>query len=1221
MSGSLRASPPDLKVQYTGKLFGYYHIEPDERIDAKPDEPDRIKLVPVRTFLDSLSRRDPQQPDTLLLGMGDNFAPEFGASVQQEFRLSKTSSNLPAWAACAKSVVPPQNVDLRQWHLSAPEALYKSEQRLPELADCDNVTRFLITAGYRAIVPGREDFIYSATWLRRVALLLKGASESSQSNPFSKSGDWTFDSNLGADRSLHILAANVRAKSGGNSCPLLFYANLASKDHLCLQSDNAVATEMDWFSRLEQTLDSYAVEDSLTRQAAHDADFRMQTVVNQVKILSTLLDGYKCSVKSLSELSIPTSYQIDKVNGGLTLATSAQTELASSRAAVSRISCHLAGTPITEDAEVLRAAWAERVREHKANPTEAHPLFDTVIVMAQMPATEAEELSERVRADIRSSFAKAIYPNESERPSIDLILSEAQYGHETPTLSMHIEPGTIAPVLAPPDASSRLESIPESSISTATISNGINLAAPTLSRLLVNTLPPGDSERTGQGSQSDAAVLHSDPNCQTAACLLKEELHKAWIRMHPNVVPPATTNDTDLDALWNSCKVDEPNGMQYNDRSCQNTVLMQYLLLQLQRSSRTDVALLERRDFYFEWLGDQYGDYSVCNRWGGEVVNDSLQGQTMPGQYRDFYVDYCRLKVALDRVLWKGDYSERIMVDGATLSSLMKAAQQQTDQEQTLLARDLHQEWLMTYGIVTKPPTNLVAAASGPDTFSVPGSEGCANGLTSPSPYCINGQSVVSDRAYWITTSDQLAQDTSVYTALGSLTAKPNHYASATGQLFLTSEIADQVMSRGQRPELLAVTNPNSTAEQSQLHDPAEANLATIGMLHQDRNLFQVDFTKLVAGYTFTSPSLSDNALASDFSGVSNTQATTPHSQELDLEAASRLTSAPLLTRFVLGAQSDAEYDRKVTGNLTGNPETVTYPTNSYSVGGFTQLALHATFIKGLARSGVNQSTRNLPRAFLVLAPYQYQRQMTGAFLNFSFFTPPNASTSQQQVTVRIPTAMGFNQRVGLRYEFAGLGKWSPDPGSYVEIGPEYSVQNNVLSGIQLPQLASTMACDVVATQSLQTCVKNAYKTAGATLNSASTLIPVTQTLHTGGFYWTTHIQKILDTQKNYSASFDTQGDSFLLPGATLTTQTRYAFSTKLALNFKIAGNLSLSPTYSDYFFENQGAATQRTSVVTSTFTISAKWYFARDAQVPFHKQLRFLGPGSTDQTGSAKVK
>jgi hypothetical protein len=62
---------PELQIHYTARLFGYYRIEPRED----------LRLSTVRKFLWSLARTNPRT-DTLLLGMGDNFGPEFGASIQ-----------------------------------------------------------------------------------------------------------------------------------------------------------------------------------------------------------------------------------------------------------------------------------------------------------------------------------------------------------------------------------------------------------------------------------------------------------------------------------------------------------------------------------------------------------------------------------------------------------------------------------------------------------------------------------------------------------------------------------------------------------------------------------------------------------------------------------------------------------------------------------------------------------------------------------------------------------------------------------------------------------------------------------------------------------------------------------------------------------------------------------------------------------------------------------
>jgi hypothetical protein len=1340
------AQKSDLQIHYTGRLFGYYRMEPDESVNDGPDPYSGIKLSTVRAFLRSIRGQSAADDNALILGMGDNFAPEFGAGIQQEF---KTSNGNGPCEARVPGGPPVTNGDSSQWHRSAPEVLYKSEIRKPALADCDNVIRFLVAAGYRVIVPGREDFIYSAAWLRRIAFLLKGTSDPHRSqNPIPGSNrQWTNDSRLNTKNQLQMLSANLRVKTSDSGCPLLFSRDLAEKDHPCLDSSATVTAEMDWENRLMKTLESNAVEDSFLRQARYDMRFREQAVENQVTFVGTLATAYGCEApKDFLALANDSSYAINEQTGALELTVESEhagkasgkdlrdkahrelentwCQVSSDRATADSISAtdltaalralalgaldaiseaisggvdpkvalspdlrqkavdlflnliyqeqentgftiaHLAsgrrvlvmgvvgqetmqqvsksnfqlypdewdcgvknadkkvcetkrkalsqlqqgampdkvdafevhaGDPHVAASTLLRAVWAARARNHMTHPSDPL-LFDSVVLMAQMPPVEAQELAEHIRYDFRSW---------KNGPRLDVVISEAQNGRETPNIESHFESGTLAPVLVPPDASLRWQNAPDKSFATATLWTDSAPTNPLLTNVLTNQIP-------------DIPATHpNDPRERllTAARLLKEELDHAlsvWPSIHQS-----QNSDSDLDAMWNRCNIKD------EDRYCQNTVLMQYLLQLLQRSSGTDVALLERRDFYFDWLGREYSEYSVCDQWLNGVAATPSPGGAMPSEARQFYSDYCRLRVALDRVLWTGDLSDRVMLDGGTLAGLMKTAQQQSGQEQSLLGRDVHHAWLMTYGIVTKPPKNLVSASSGPEAFHVSGSENCNNtapvsaGPPDPDtpPYCVNGQIILPDRAYSVALSDQLSEDGVVYSTLGSLDASAHFSPGHGNQLYVTTQIADHIVRQGQDHQSMR-DHPKAHNAES-----AETLLSSRELLQQNRRLVQWDVGKLIAGFTFTHPSLNDSTLATDLSGVSNTQALTPHSQELDLQGASRLVFSPVFGPLILGAQSDAEFDRSVVGNLTGSPETVTYSANNMTVGGFGQIDIRNNHIPFLAQTGVNLSTRNLPRAAVVLAPYQFQRQITGTVLYFPFFSPSAASTSQQQATVHLPTVMGFSQRVGLRYEFGGLRKAAPEPGSYFEIGPEYTNQDNVLAGIKMPQLSPTAECPVSATQSIQDCVENAYKAAGATLDQNSDFIPVTQSLHTGGFYWNAHLQKSVLKQRTLSFSLDTQGDAYLLPGFTLPTQTRYALTTKLAVNFKIVGNLSFSPTYSEFFFENQGAPSNRTDLRTPTLTLAAKWFFARDASVPLRKQARFSGPGSVDQTSDAKVK
>ena len=1432
---------PDLELQYTGKLFGYYRIEP-----GKPPS-----LKPVLDFPMPSSGMRP----VLLLGMGDNFAPEFGASIQQEFLPFGKSdpANPPEnWSPCMAPVdkTPPDR-SAASHQYAAPEVLYKSSKRMPVLAECDNVTRFLMTAGYRAIVPGREDFIYSATWLRRIAILLHGASsgvDEKLDNPFLVEAQlddrkrktpsrllqavppktWAVKPKpiQNSEGKLFMLAANIRVNMGKNSCPLLFAYNLKGSSHPCSLEDNSITAEMDWFQRLQETLSAWTIEDSsvinnsheiedaLNRRASGDAEYRKQLVLNQFTILDTLMKAYKCDDMTTTEIAPQltplnqhvatnlkqgieafmneTSYMVNEASGTLSLKSGSDAEnrwpmlsnhtlsvsctgpevdagqldnnaqdfvrneeaekiigslaqgaLHSLKVALATTATYPQG-PILVDEKVrrdalglflnliyleqrdigftiaalpsgkhaliigvagqetmqqisktnfsvqavdqvlsqsesrppnnnsqnakqrgaevqetqqssgrdkqydlktgdprfavkavLRSAWAARAIA--AQHTPGYSLFDYVIVLAQMPPAEALELGARVRSDMQAAFHDSANPP----PSIDLILSEAQSGHETPSQAFAINLGDVPPVLTPQDGSVISGGEMRRVASTAGVydnSSKFTLSFPSklaLSRLVVNRNSGSDrdtsesspatglepspgtsgahqSQTAKQENQACDLTVNSESLPQNTACLLKIQLDQVKLAPH-------TSGEKDLDALWDACETTGEDKKIYADRSCQNNVLMQQLLHLLERGSHADVVFLERRDFYFGDLEKGYADYDVCEQWLDHKFADDPPNRT-------FYGNYCRLRVALDRVLWKGDYSQRVMVDGTTLTGMLQTAAQQTDEEQTLLARDVHDAWLTSYGIVTGPAKNLVRSTSSVYSFSVPGVKQCnfASGASSnadPSAatsatYCVNGQAILADHAYSLVTSDHLAGDQLVYATLGALTKNNPRYEFPSMKLFLTTEIADQATKEG-LPSVLTADEKAPIAN-NHYRIPPEENLARVETDHQDRSLVQLDFSKLVAGFTFFHPSLTDSELASDLSGVANTQAITPHSQELDLETASRLTfslpdsshpdSASLAKTLTFGLQNDAEYDRKVLGNLIGNPETVTYSLNSYTTGGFVQVPVDTKFAPH-------------PHAFIVVAPYQYQRQMTGAYLDFPYLSAAGVANSQQQLSVHAPYAWGFSQRVGFRYVVESKTKWGPDSGSYGEVGPEYGDQNNVLSGLKLPQISSAAECSFVATQSIQTCVKNAYKAAGIALNGSSVLVPVPQTLHAGGIYWTMHLQKQLTAPKKSSVTFDSQGDSFVWPGATLTTQERYGITTNLAFNFPIFGNITLSPTYSSFFFENQGAPPQRTSLTAPTYTVVLKWYFVRDSAVPFRKQSLFNGPATASQTSTSKLK
>jgi hypothetical protein len=1345
--------PASLSLDYTGALFGYYRIEPDE-----PD--DSIKLKPPREFLDS-------KPQHLLLGMGDNFGPEFGASVQRELG-----------GPCHRDANPP-------WpgHVNAPpEILYKNEDRLPKMAECDNVGRFLMKAGYTAIVPGKEDFLYSAMWLHKMATLFRNAGNRKplmlaanlrvNFKPEDLETGWPHPGIKQEN-----IAANVK-----ETCPLLFSLDplpqlpqdddgkakpTATDLETCIsggEGGSTVTTESDWVRRLDLVVDQdpnckpqpqtaddcIPVAALMNQQARNNATFRRQLLENEAKIvLATLtkdVEGKNPKLKdlepALKALGDDKAFEKPRdANGRLDLNKDGRTQLAilkgkgecsdakKDREDFDRVLCDLyddfevlltrvnqnkvdfllriearkaairlllgkiakeqrdvgytiangtlvigvigqetmkavspvnlrlctlpkplsaqaltedlhacderiipkrtsadldtptarllgavkVGDPVLAVTTLVRAAWMTKYVEP----------FDKVVVMAQMPRTEAEELAARVLSSLRMTANCADLPNvdlqNTERkcgnyrwtanlPHVDLIVSEAQTDHETGNLKLRYGQESVIPVVAPRPAwyIKNDESGLVPPISTVTIKSGLRDSEDV--RFLSNTIVAEES--TGA---SDCRK-----NClRTFAELLKEELDK--VGGDPEIKRLIQQKPWDdlsiLDRSWEACdpeegvpKAEKKELFRKAKERCQDSVIRQFLLKEIQRSSNADVVLLEHRDFYFgRMLDDLYGSYEICDTWlpHQEKATDSQKLK----EKLDVLRAYCRLRVALDRVLWKGDYSERVMVDGSTLKKMLTTAQQETVDEQTLAARDTTEEWLLTFGIVTELPKNLSAASMGPETFALTGWGPCkqdtAEEEAETPPYCVNGQKVTDDGAYWVSTSDHLARDKQIYKGLDTLDAK---YHQKKTRLFLTGEIEDEILGHciarasedGAPPSKMedcetkkASNTPASTTR------PPETGMNKVEEHHQVRPILQLDYFKVVAGYTVHSPNVSDAQLATNFQGVTESRAQTPHAGEIDFEAAGRATrglgSGDFLRRMKVGIQSDLEYDRNFLGNLTGSPETVTYPINGFNIGGFLQYRL--------------LGDGPLPHLLLVVAPYQYQQQVTGNYLNL---TVPQKNPLLLPITLpTVPTKRweGFTQRLGLRYEIGGP-KWRIfDSGSYAEAGPEYSEINHVLSALNVP---NGMPCSASAAGFVP-CLTNTAVT------STTVLTPQYLTLHTGGAYWDVHLQKALDKGKHSSLTIETKGDHFVLPGKTLPTQSSYAFTTTEALNFAAIGNLMFSPTYTTFFYRNQGEGSH--SLITNNFSITAKWYFGRDAAVPFWRQLWFRGPASLDQTKSAQMK
>jgi hypothetical protein len=1385
--------PASFRVDYTGALYGYYRIEAD-----KPPE-----LAPVLGFIGA----DPAMNKHLLLGMGDNFGPEFGAAVQ----LQHSEANRCSLQMTERS----QNLITQHKDAAYPQVLYKDSNRVlgDKQVDCDNVARFLMAAGYRAIVPGREDFLYSATWLRGMALGLQWANNQRPNSPTNpgNSNKQPFPIN-NPDHQLTILAANLRVtgsggkekgskdsdseatdkgakQSGaskskppkgasGSACPLLFApkvnkdASHSATQTTCTSGANQVTTAMDWLSRIDATLDSatgaeetIAHETNLNntdRDAVHQAttlQLRRTLMENQASMMLSMIDGtagndlpanatqLRDITTALKALANDKAYLLNENNHMLVLSPETSTSAPEGTAqrsgrnaldllniglgdlphdgatvakplrdllefgqalagrfgliqtnepllldslarnagrrlllraiaheqkeagyTISRIDDSVSDTaskpgtliigvmgkdtmtavsptnlevkpplnfqtrgglspqqksslsgeandsmdgnvtaldPLLTVLAVLRGAKQLEIDEQEAcngqTTCDLKESFDHVVLMAQMPRTLAEQLSTQLRVTLKGQIQHITDGSlvDAEETPI-LVLSEAQVDFFSPHATANYTNGTLIPVLTPdpPYDSDGSLWAPDSHVdfTFTPATNGTKLSVATT---MVND------------QEIHEAV--TPPGCQSTQFGVLKSMENLGVER------PGTCFEPQIPQCSSS------NPPSAREARCERDLSAQLLgALRTAQGNlvRSDVVLLEQRDIYYGNLPEGYHGYEAC----GDLDLKSDDGKK------------CQLRVDLDRVLWKGDYAERVMISGSDLVNMLTTSQAQQLADSSLAPTDTYGQSLATFGIVQPSSPNLSQPGSGNSAFPVQQDSACGqanSSVTDPSQYCVNGQLIQSDGAYWVITSDHLANDKLIYKVMAA--SKPLFYhETETGETgkpaFITGAIAEALISKAHP------SAPNSSFA------PLAANSEWSQQL---RDILHLDIGKLVAGFSARQPD-GGNIYAEQFQGASDSRASTPSQQELDLESLTRVSfdlpfyAAPGGTKrqaldTSLGVQSDAEYDRAATGNLSNKPTTVTYALNSYTVGPFLQTRLPQW--SGPRGTWAVASGRALPRMFLVLSPVQSQQQFTGNPLVFAFSQSPPATTPptiSQQFTVHTPRVTSLFEKAGLREEYVG-GKWFKlDTGSYVEAGYEFGTQNNILSSVTLTSDGLTETCTAASSTTLSACFAAYAKSVkGFQIDDTTKLTALaTAKLHTMGAYWDIHLQKNFTGKAGASAgaagkagaksginfTLDSKSDWFAerTAGKSLNTQTRYDIPLAMSLNFPVLRNLSLSPTYSAFYYSSQVTGQ---SIVINSFSVSAKWYFARDATVPPRRQFYFSGPASADQTSTAKIK
>lgn len=169
--GTELSGTPNYTVVYTGRLFGYFRYPDLQKktdlagiaLPGCPSFDEQKQSNAVRAFRSQVNEIAASASSPLLVGMGDNFGPEFPARAMQidgalrDKDLYAPSDDAMSWIAYEKA---PRAVNLGT-------------------VPTDNVGCFLRAAHFQAIVPGQHDFYFGAERVRELARFLALPADSS----------------------------------------------------------------------------------------------------------------------------------------------------------------------------------------------------------------------------------------------------------------------------------------------------------------------------------------------------------------------------------------------------------------------------------------------------------------------------------------------------------------------------------------------------------------------------------------------------------------------------------------------------------------------------------------------------------------------------------------------------------------------------------------------------------------------------------------------------------------------------------------------------------------------------------------------------------------------------------------------------------------------------------------------------------------------------------
>jgi hypothetical protein len=563
-------------------------------------------------------------------------------------------------------------------------------------------------------------------------------------------------------------------------------------------------------------------------------------------------------------------------------------------------------------------------------------------------------------------------------------------------------------------------------------------------------------------------------------------------------------------------------------KTCSATTVFQCLALEQMRAQlKVDVALLQSNDFY-------YG----CN----------YEGPTS---------DWAPSEM-VGRVLWNSGYLTRVSVSGTTLKSILQNSDKIAQREQSSTNEPMvRKQDLVTLGITR------------------------SGGL-----YYVDGAALEESKIYAIATSNQLAFETSDYPQFAQIDlASPTVFAGWDKQTHDIAQLASvPLVPPGRRANPLPLPPATSACPLTALSGSGPTGLprcaivaagltlppppgapkgakssgdplkraSSTEMAVQGRNFLAITLQQASVGHTNSKPNQTDTNINSNLAGVTNPNVASPRSDSLSYSDSFRLLYE-WTERWNVGLDQILTFARTRTGSLTASSQKTTtgqpIPPESINLSANTLIA--SPFIEFQLR-------RNQPHWKAVVRPVTFSTGLSRTLQFLPTKAPPNAppNTPQVEYELNLKRQENWQPSVGIRYEHDNL--------NFFEAGYLDQSARNVLAALTVNGVPTSLTSGTTVSQ-----ITNVVP------NPNDMAIPTYKTFRQQGAYWLgMYTQHLSRNAKVVKVTYQglTYGN-FLAYGAvnqTSTILTRYAAELSNSLQVQLWGNVSFGPSYNIFWFQDQ---------------------------------------------------